>query len=93
MDNQPIYVSVSEFSRITGIPQTTIRDYCDKGIITCHRPGGWKRIIPLSEGLEQLKKDRTRPQKAPKAKLRYHHGSDLRVIPTYKRQDERRHNQ
>lgn len=85
MMDKPIYVSVGEFSKITGIPQNTIRDYCDAGIITCYRPGGWKRNIPLDEALEQLKTNHTHQAKAPKPKPIRHHGSDLRVVPAYKR--------
>jgi excisionase family DNA binding protein len=83
MDSNKFY-SVGEFAKLTGRSQTFIRRLCDKGVITCYKPGGLKRYIPES-GFEEMKVNSYTPVKREKPKVTRHHGSDLRVIPAYKR--------
>lgn len=75
--------TVGEFARLIGRSQGFVRTLCDAGVITCYRPTGM-RLIPES-ATEELKTNRMAPVKAPKPTVARHRGSDLRVVPTYKR--------
>jgi excisionase family DNA binding protein len=81
--NERLY-SVGEFAKLTGRSQSFVRKLCDNGTVTCYRPGGQKRYIPES-GFNEIKANTAAPVKTPKPKIIRHHGSDLRVIPAYKR--------
>jgi len=81
--NERLY-SVGEFAKLTGRSQTFIRKLCDNGTITCYRPGGQKRYIPES-GFEEMKTNTAMAVKVSKPKIMHHRGSELRVIPAYKR--------
>jgi len=83
MPNEKLY-SVGEFAKLIGKSQSFVRSCCERGIITYYRPA-YKRLIP-AKAVDELKVIRNPPQKTPKPKfINKHRGSDLRVIPTYKR--------
>lgn len=84
MEDSEKFYSVGEFARLIGRSQSYVRTLCDKGVITCYRPTG-KRFIPAS-AIEEIKVRNTSPRKGIISRPTCHcHGSELRVIPTYKR--------
>jgi excisionase family DNA binding protein len=83
MDTKMFY-SIGEFSKLTGIPAGTLRDFCNAGVITCYRPTGGKRLIP-AEAVEELKVNRAKSQKPPKPKIA-HKTAEFKLVPSFMKQ-------